>query len=416
MKIKHIIFFYFFLGGYGSYSQTSTNFTIKGTITGLKDGEKLRLYEGKSYFRAEDEIPIAEATVENGSFQMKGYIPLNGGSYGLRTDDYSFGLPLCLDKGSKITIKGVADRSKYGEFVINDVAGAGTQKDRNRFLKTMKPLIAMLNKPGSDRKEITEKIKEAQRKFIRDNKGSYYAPFLFLKKTDDLNLFFGYNARAGYMNNYAMDYKDLKELFDILDEKVKSSYMGIEVGRTINEAETVKQLKSASSDIGETISDVSLQTPFGDTLSIKKLVERKMTKLELLYLWRPRYAFDELGRPNQEFIREVKADIRLLNKLFSKYNDRGFTVISADRDDGMLHLRNGRVEKLENLINEKILWDQLVELRYDNADGGRSYYQESFKVRPLSTYIVLLDGEGKILAKGLTREQAEAKVKEIMGE
>jgi len=89
-----------------------------------------------------------------------------------------------------------------------------------------------------------------------------------------------------------------------------------------------------------------------------------------------------------------------MKKIYAKYKDKGFEIYGVSLDK----YKNSWV----NYINKDSLnWLQVSDLKYWQSEGAALY---DVKAIP---YTVLIDKEGKIIAKGLRGDALETKLEEI---
>lgn len=89
-------------------------------------------------------------------------------------------------------------------------------------------------------------------------------------------------------------------------------------------------------------------------------------------------------------------------KLYDKYRDKGFEIygVSVDRD---------RASWIRGIREDKITWVQVSDLKY-----WSSPVLKQFGIQGIP-YTILLDKEGRIIAKGLRGETLEAQLQQIFG-
>ena len=88
-------------------------------------------------------------------------------------------------------------------------------------------------------------------------------------------------------------------------------------------------------------------------------------------------------------------------KLYDKYHKKGFEIYSVSLDQ----TKEAWIKAIEQDGLGK--WTHVSDLKYWNSEAGKAYGVESIP------FTVLIDKEGKIIAKGLRGEELEAKLAEI---
>ncbi len=387
-----------------SYAYGQCNFTVSGEITGLEDGTPIRLYfDGYAYF-ASDTTSIASGIANNGKFQLAGTLDSNGTSCVIRMKKEGVFLArIYVDSSSKIVLKGRIDKLK--DITVSDRGGLGTIVDMHKYIDLMSPLLKQLKLPHANKKSVYANILTTQKKFIQNNRSSYYAPCILLRAFDDLIAHFG-NWNEG--TTFSMPFDDVRSLYNLLDTRAKSGFAGKQLTSAIEQMETLLTVRTLSSDINEEFPEIKFLTYTGDSSSVDQVYKKNNSELSILLLWHP-------GQREANYL-----FMTLLNRLIKKYPESKLCPISIDRVCGkFLFDRNSIVSELEINSGEKILWHQLIDLRNQNGccsdDCSSSFAQIFFKADRVP-FLALLDRNGRIIAKGLNIKEAEQKIKEILGE
>lgn len=136
--------------------------------------------------------------------------------------------------------------------------------------------------------------------------------------------------------------------------------------------------------IGSIAPDIVLQDPFGKTVALSSL----RGKTVLIDFWASWCLPCRQESPN-------------LVKAYNKYKDRGFEVFSVSLDDNR--------DAWQKAINDdKLLWTHVSDLMKWNSSVVNMYNIESIP------FTVLIDGEGRILAKKLRGEELDKKLAELL--
>lgn len=136
--------------------------------------------------------------------------------------------------------------------------------------------------------------------------------------------------------------------------------------------------------IGETAPDIVLNDPFGKTVALSSL----RGKYVLVDFWASWCKPCRMENPN-------------VVRMYNKYKAKGFDVFSVSLDDN----KDAWVKAIND---DKLLWTHVSDLKKWNASVVKSYNIESIP------FTVLLDKDGKIVAKNLRGEQLEQKLAELM--
>jgi peroxiredoxin len=134
--------------------------------------------------------------------------------------------------------------------------------------------------------------------------------------------------------------------------------------------------------IGSIAPDIALPTPDGDTIRLSDL----RGKVVLLDFWAAWCGPCRRENPN-------------LVRIYSEYKDKGFEIygVSLDRD---------RASWMKGIAEDKLTWTLVSDLKYWSSDAAKLYGVTSIP------YAVLLDREGRIIAKKIRAHELE----KILGE
>ena len=184
-------------------------------------------------------------------------------------------------------------------------------------------------------------------------------------------------------NSYSVQYPRLmekaKEAWEKLSLDVKQSIVGREL------QEIMKRYTMLES--GAVAPDFTLNTPEGKSVSMHEYVKGK--KLVLIDFWA---SWCGPCRKEGENVKAIYAD----------YKDKGFDVLGVSLDN--------KLEAWKKAIKDDgILWGQVSDLKGWDSSVTKLY---EFNGIP---HLLLVDGEGRIVAKNLRGEALRAKVAESCG-
>lgn len=182
---------------------------------------------------------------------------------------------------------------------------------------------------------------------------------------------------GSYMDRYADLLTKVKESWEKVPLEVKQSV----AGKKLQE----KLAHYMSITIGAVAPDFTLNTPEGKTISLHEYVKGK--KLVLIDFW-------------ASWCGPCRKEGENVAAIYKDYHDKGFDVLGVSLDN--------KLEAWKKAIEEDgITWEQVSDLKGWKTPLAKLY---DFGGIP---YMVLVDGNGRIVAKELRGEALRAKVAEI---
>ncbi|MCB0611526.1 MAG: TlpA family protein disulfide reductase, partial [Lewinella sp.] len=163
------------------------------------------------------------------------------------------------------------------------------------------------------------------------------------------------------------------------------------VDRMVKQAEALRQQQERQQQleqllpIGGDAPDFAQQTPNGGTLRLSDL----RGKLVLIDFWASWCKPCRLENPN-------------VKRVYDRYHAKGFEILGVSLD------RN-RDAWLQAIEQDGLPWKHVSDLAFWNNEAAQLYGVSSIP------YTVLVDREGKILAKGLRGNGLEQKLAEVLG-
>lgn len=337
-------------------------FVIKGNVAGLPDGQV------KIVTTQEDHALIAADSSHKGAFTIKGTIPEPGLYFivlGKEQPQYIFleNNPITIN-GSKAEIKKIR------------IEGSASHNDFLQFNTTFNPLIAELNsfaaaaqkEPNQQKREklarqfdsVAAIVNTEVDKFVRSRPASFVSPFVL-------------GVTAQLIENPSL----MEQRFALLDEKIKASAMGK------NLAEFIAYSKVGA--VGTDAMDFTQNDVNGNPVSLSSF----RGKYVLVDFW-------------ASWCRPCRAENPNVVKAYNKFKDKNFTVLGVSLDQE----KNAWVDAIQK---DGLSWNHVSDLKYWNNAVAQMYRIQSIPGN------MLVDPNGKIIAKDLHGEGLQKKLCEVLG-
>lgn len=187
------------------------------------------------------------------------------------------------------------------------------------------------------------------------------------------------NISAYFATNFLTAEADFP-FFDKVDKQFYASFSNSKYAREHHQR--VETLRKTA--VGETAPDIVLMDPFGKSIALSSL----RGKYVLVDFWASWCKPCRMENPN-------------VVRLYNRYKTKGFDVFSVSLDDN-------KESWIKAINDDKLLWTHVSDLKKWNASVVSSYNIESIP------FTVLLDKEGRIIAKNLRGAELEKKLAELM--
>jgi thiol-disulfide isomerase/thioredoxin len=355
------------------------NFSVSGEIKGA---ENLRIYIEAPSDRGL--ISVADTIISaSGSFKLKGNIP-SIGYYLLRVGENPQNvIPVTMVPGDELKIN--CSASNFG--TEPNASGTKWSSSMNDYLRLMKQFqLEQTNlkaKEGSVSNEelniqflkIKNKIEAVTQTKILDNPAN---PFNIVMT--------GSLFPSSSFDNW--DLNNLK-ILKVVAQAFEESYPKTTVAETFRKQ--VEDIENAYTQYSEnkngTIQapEISLNTPEGKTVKLSEL----LGKIVLIDFW-------------ASWCVPCRKENPTLVKLYSKYQKKGFTILSVSLDEDIKAWKNA-------IITDGLVWPNHVSDLLGWESSMINLY--SIEAIPLT---ILINKEGKIIGKDLRGATLEQKIAEII--
>ncbi|WP_316842277.1 TlpA disulfide reductase family protein [Pedobacter gandavensis] len=353
----------------GANAQQAKSFSLKGELTGVKDGDKILLIRNID----QNTSDTLSQTIKGGKFVLKGVVNNGAEFFSIRVENKRIRYNAFLDN-SNMSIKANAD-----DLSQSVITGSAAHTEYLKFSDAMAPLtntMRALNKEYGEAKNASnsekmaaisqqfDEIEGEQTKvtanFIRNNPDSYYTPYLILK---------------GDVEPTAT-----LPIYNALSVVVKKSTYGIQLKARLDAL--------ASVAIGVKAPNFSAQTPEGTTLSLNEVVAKG--KYTLIDFWASWCAPCRQENPN-------------LVAAYEKFHDKGLNVLGVSLDKP-----TAAAAWKKAIADDKLTWYQISDLQYWQSPMVKLY-----AVRGIP-HSVLVDANGIIVAKDLRGKALHDKLAELL--
>lgn len=353
----------------GVNAQNTKGFTIKGELTGLKEGDKVMLIHSID----QRKMDTVFQTVKNNRFELKGRVKNGADFYSLRIENKRIRYNAFLDNSSMVLKGDAEDLSKV------TLSGSSAHDDYQRYTAIMAPTTAKirsLNKEYRDARtakneelvktiskqfdELEEEQAKLTNDFILKNPQSYYTPYLIF--------------------NGDIEPSVTEPVYNGLAKVVKTSTYGIKVKERLADLSRVA--------LGIKAPDFSALTPEGTTLSLNEVVKKgKYTLIDFWASW--------CGPCRQENPNVVAA--------YAKFHEKGLNVlgVSLDKTEGAAAWKKA-------IADDQLTWYQISDLKYWESPMVKLY-----AIRGIP-HSVLVDANGIIVAKDLRGKALHDKLEELL--
>jgi peroxiredoxin len=175
---------------------------------------------------------------------------------------------------------------------------------------------------------------------------------------------------------------DKEKYFDFYDRKAKEFEASMPENTRVKDfVEQVDKMRVTA--IGQTAPEIELPNPEGEIVKLSSLRGNYV----LVDFWAKWCKPCRMENPN-------------IVRMYNKYKDEGFEVFGVSLD-------RTKEDWLQGIEEDNLHWTQVSDLKFWNSEAARTYGVNAIP------FAVLLDPEGKIIAKNLRGKELERKLEEI---
>ena len=348
-----------------SACQKEAGYKIEGNIKGLNDGEVILKHKRDGQWTRMD-----STKAEDGKFTFSGNMASPEmsavtvdtiGAFKLFLENSDIKITGSADSLNSLNIKGSAIHDKYADF-----QGSIGQYDQE--ISNLYQEYKSAKQKGNDKraKEIEDEYQavsenkiEYIKKFVKDHTSSVISPYV----------------TSRYLLPY-IKFSELDSTYKALDTAVKKSRYAQKIK---DRRDLLKRVQ-----VGKPFIDFTLPNPEGKPLTFSDYVGDGYVLLDFWASW-----CNPCRKENPNLVENYK-----------KYKDQGFEIFGVSLD------KNKEAWK-RAIEQDNITWPQASDLKGWNNSVSQKYGVMSIPSN------VLIDKEGKIVAKDLRGKELEQKLKEI---
>jgi peroxiredoxin len=356
-----------------SNDKKNGSFELKGTFTN-SNGEMIYLEK----LTNTKQINVDSAVIdEKGNFEFSNYVPKIG-FYRVKVDQRNFAM-LVLDSSDKVTLTG--DIKDLGNtYKVEGSAETKLFIEYNNLAKQRDIRLDSLNKAFQSLMEASRMDAKRMDSLSKMFENPYNtivnssSEILISKLKENLGMY------SSIMAIQSLEPDKYLEIYKQLDKGLALKYpndANVKMFHTMVE-------KMSAVGIGQLAPDITLSNPEGKEITLSSL-RGKVVLVDFWASW--------CGPCRKEMPNVVKA--------YAKFKSKGFEIYGVSLDQE-------KDRWLEAIAKDGMTWPQVSDLKQWQSEVVPLYSIQSIP------YTILLDKEGKILAKNLRGEDLEKKLAEVL--
>lgn len=369
---KSFLFILIFFGILGySIAQQNYNLTIEADIENLDDTTQIQL---KKLHQQKTEVIDKETALPDQKFVMNTRIE-TAGFYQLSESEGNY-MIIIAEPGETISIQVDMDN-----FSRPEIKGSPGSELFYEFL----PEIVRLQEKKDSLEDVYTKLRHSDDTVTQEQKENLINAYNETKKDGQKvikqMIMKNKESLVGLM---FVDQLDAKENIELLEGYAKNLNEKYPDNKFVQNF--YKQMTNETRiKIGEPAPEIELPTPDGENMQLSDL-KGKVVLIDFWASW-----CSPCRKENPEMVR-----------LYNKYKDDGFTILGVSLDEK-------RKAWLNAIEKDSLTWHHVSDLK-----GWKSKASNKYNVSSIP-HTVLVDEEGRIIARNLRGEPLKEKLEEIFG-
>lgn len=339
-------------------------YKITGKVDGAVNGDTVFLQNRVN----REFVKLQSAVIKNGEFVMQGeenspvnrYITYTKGEKKYYADFFLEEGNISIKLGEKDNIVGTKSNDTYQAF----------KSQLGEINDQMEALYKSMQQPTTTDEQKKQKNEEMNK---LDEK---MTGIIIETMENNIDNIVGIHLLKSY--NYYLDYEKLEVILAKVPANFQSNSDIIKMQELVT--------KAKATFVGQKFTDFEMLTPEGKPIKLSDYAGKG--KYVLVDFW-------------ASWCGPCRKEMPNLVKAYDLYKNKGLEIVGVSLDKDAKSW-NGALKQL------KMTWVQMSDLKYWDCAGAKLYAVRSIP------HIVLLDKDGKILARGIHGEELQAKLAELM--
>lgn len=342
-------------------------YTVKGTVQGAKDGDTVLLVEMQGFGM----LPLDTAVIAKGKFVFTGiqdepvwrFVVCKNG------EQYKGGTDFILENGN-ITIAVVAKGRTAAKGTANNELWNHFMAESERQDRVTSPLWKLANDSTATEAERETADKTLQR--LRKENDQYKFDFIRKHIRTGVSHILLESAYMGYS----------VEQLELITQDFAKAKINSDLAQAIGKY--VAGMKKTA--IGVVVENINLPNEKGEIIGLLNQVSKN--KITLVDFW-------------ASWCGPCRAEVPHLKEAYKDYRAKGFEIVGISLD------QSGEAWK-KAMVDLEMPWPQMSDLK-----GWKSVAAQQYGIRAIP-FTLLVDQQGKIVAKNLRGKELEEKLAELL--